>query len=333
MLKRVLKALVWFIRTPSIWRLVLQKEWWRLACACHRSSVVSLSVAPKVGQGVFIGRRTRINGQPHGKLILEDRVWLGDDCEVGVVGTVRIAAGTSLQHRSQIHGDVDIGAGCVCAANVYIASTAHRFRDTPHLPIRWQDARCSTLPSNTWSQPVVVEDDCWLGINVVISPGVTVGRGTVIGANSVVTRDTPPYAVMVGAPARVVGRRMAFNPPQSLLAKRPEDFPYFYAGFYPPGHGLDWGDAAGNGLWVYQTFALALQVRASDSISMDVWVTTPVRVRHGGQLLEVSSGGTLVFSNPEPNKRGLFCFAVENWEPGCMSVHAVQVLGVGGVEG
>lgn len=333
MLKRVLKALVWFFRTPKIWRQVLQKKWWLLACSCHATSKVSLSVAPEVGQGVFIGHRTRINGQPHGKLILEDRVWLGDDCEVGVAGTVRIAAGTSLQHRSQIHGDVDIGAGCVCAANVYIASTSHRFRDTPHLPIRWQDARGATFSPNTLSRPVVVEDDCWLGINVVVCPGVTVGRGTVIGANAVVTRDTPPYAVMAGVPARMVGRRMAFNPPQSLLATRSEDFPYFYAGFYPPGYGSDWGEATKNGLFVHQNFALAVQVQAGDSIRLDVWVTAPVRVRHSNQLVGVSSGGVLVFSSLEPNERGLFCFVVENWEPGCMSVRAVQVLGVGSVEG
>lgn len=333
MLKRVLKALVWFARTPGVWKHLHHRKWWLLACGCHPTSMVSLAVAPEVGRGVFIGHRTRINGQPRGKLILEDGAWLGDDCEVGVLGRVRIGKGSSLQHRSQVHGDVDIGVGCVCAANVYLASTAHRFRDTPHLPIRWQDAQIAVHPSNTWSRPVVVEDDCWLGINVVVCPGVTVGRGTVIGANSVVTRDTPPYAVMAGAPARMVGRRMAFNPPRSLLATRPEDFPYFYAGFYLPVYGPDWREAVNEGLWVRQSFAIALQIQAGESIRMEVGVKAAVRVRHGSQLVGVTPGEALVFPKSEPNERGLFCFVVENWEPGCMSVHAVQVFGTGLVEG
>jgi acetyltransferase-like isoleucine patch superfamily enzyme len=54
------------------------------------------------------------------------------------------------------------------------------------------------------TEKVVIEDDAWLGTNVVILPGVTVGRGAIVGAGAVVTADVPPYTVVVGAPARVV---------------------------------------------------------------------------------------------------------------------------------
>lgn len=52
--------------------------------------------------------------------------------------------------------------------------------------------------------PITVEDDCWIGGDVKIMPGVTVGRGSVIGAGSVVTRNVPAGVVAVGAPARVI---------------------------------------------------------------------------------------------------------------------------------
>jgi acetyltransferase-like isoleucine patch superfamily enzyme len=54
--------------------------------------------------------------------------------------------------------------------------------------------------------PVVIEDDVWLGTNAVVLPGVRVGRGAVVGAGAVVTRDVAPFAVVAGAPARVIRR-------------------------------------------------------------------------------------------------------------------------------
>lgn len=55
--------------------------------------------------------------------------------------------------------------------------------------------------------PVVIEDDVWIGIRAVVMPGVTLGRGSVIAANATVTRDTEPWGVYVGNPARKIGER------------------------------------------------------------------------------------------------------------------------------
>lgn len=55
-----------------------------------------------------------------------------------------------------------------------------------------------------FGHPIRIEEDCWIGANVTVLPGVTIGKGCTIGAGSVVTRDIPPYSVAVGAPARVI---------------------------------------------------------------------------------------------------------------------------------
>ncbi|KAJ2989389.1 hypothetical protein NUW58_g3490 [Xylaria curta] len=55
-----------------------------------------------------------------------------------------------------------------------------------------------------FGHPIRIEDDCWIGGNVVILPGVTIGRGCTVGAGAVVTKSLPPYSVALGAPAKVV---------------------------------------------------------------------------------------------------------------------------------
>ena len=55
-----------------------------------------------------------------------------------------------------------------------------------------------------FSEPIVIEDKVWIGSNVVVLPGVTIGYGAVIGAGSVVTRAIPPMTVAVGTPCRAL---------------------------------------------------------------------------------------------------------------------------------
>jgi acetyltransferase-like isoleucine patch superfamily enzyme len=90
---------------------------------------------------------------------------------------------------------VIIEEGVGIARGVYISDHAHGF-DDPDLPIRDQPL---SIP-----RPVRICRGAWLGQNVVVLPGVTIGPGAVIGANSVVRTDIPERAVAVGAPARVI---------------------------------------------------------------------------------------------------------------------------------
>lgn len=87
---------------------------------------------------------------------------------------------------------VTIGDRCMFGPNVSIFAATH-------------EAEVQSRRDNIeYGRPVVVGDDCWIGGNVVILPGVTIGRGCTIGAMSVVTKDIPEFSVAMGQPAKVV---------------------------------------------------------------------------------------------------------------------------------
>ena len=57
---------------------------------------------------------------------------------------------------------------------------------------------------NLSEKEIVIEDDVWIGFNSTILKGVTIGKGAIIGANTLILKDVPPYAVVVGNPARII---------------------------------------------------------------------------------------------------------------------------------
>jgi acetyltransferase-like isoleucine patch superfamily enzyme len=66
---------------------------------------------------------------------------------------------------------------------------------------------CGATIEATSKGPIVVEDDVWIGMNSIVLSGVRLARGSVIGAGSVVTKDTEPYSINCGNPARLVRKR------------------------------------------------------------------------------------------------------------------------------
>ena len=97
-----------------------------------------------------------------------------------------------------IYGPVKIGHDVMMGPEVLIFTANHRY-DRLDIPMR-QQGRCTP-------QPVVIEDDVWIAARVIILPGVRVGRGAVLGANAIVTKDVPEYAVMGGNPAAIIRYR------------------------------------------------------------------------------------------------------------------------------
>jgi maltose O-acetyltransferase len=66
-------------------------------------------------------------------------------------------------------------------------------------------------------KPVIIEDDVWLGERVIILPGVTIGKGSIIGAGAVVAKNVPPYSIAVGNPALVVKKRSGMASQKPIL--------------------------------------------------------------------------------------------------------------------
>jgi acetyltransferase-like isoleucine patch superfamily enzyme len=214
------------------------------------------------GTGCTIGSGANLI-VPHGaSLTLAAGCYVGRHVELGPAGEIRIGSDTSIQDRCILLGVISIGRYCTLAPNIYASSGRHYFDLEPASLIRDQDARASCDPQLAahHHRPVVVEDDCWLGINSVIMPGVTVGKGAVVGAGAVVTRDVEPYAVMVGSPAKPIRKRLEFSPPRRLNYRSAEDRPYFYAGFEISQASMARNDALG-GLLALGGFTLCLKVQ------------------------------------------------------------------------
>lgn len=131
--------------------------------------------------------------------LLEPNVWLTG----GEVGRIRIGEGVFLNQGVMVAAVdlVEIGDHCMAANGCMITDGNHRF-DDPTKPVTWQGFDSKG--------PTRLGDNVWLGANVVVTSGVTIGDRCVVGSNSVVTRDLPPGSIAAGSPAVVI-REIAFR--------------------------------------------------------------------------------------------------------------------------
>jgi acetyltransferase-like isoleucine patch superfamily enzyme len=118
--------------------------------------------------------------------------------ETGVGGPkIRIGSHCSIMHGFQCNASVgvEIQDHVLMAPRVFITDSDH---------IVDPKGERTTLCEQFISAPVVIEHDCWIGVNAVILKGVRVGHHSIIGANAVVTKDVPPFSTAVGVPAKIV---------------------------------------------------------------------------------------------------------------------------------
>jgi len=157
----------------------------------------------KTGKNIFIDDKVLISQEPQaGTVELSDRVKIHEDTHilVGPGGSLEIGADTSIHRGCQIESyqaSIKIGCRVEIAPRCAVQSFDHGM--APELPISKQPL--------TTKGPIFIEDDAWLGYGVIVLSGVCIGKGAVIGAGSVVTRDVPSGAIAVGVPARVVRMR------------------------------------------------------------------------------------------------------------------------------
>lgn len=105
---------------------------------------------------------------------------------------------SGLGINSIIHGPTTIGKNVMMGPDVIIYTANHEFKLTniPMIEQGFQKKR-----------KVIIEDDVWIGARVIILPGVKIGRGSIIGAGAVVTKDVEEYSIVAGVPAKIVKKR------------------------------------------------------------------------------------------------------------------------------
>ncbi len=138
-----------------------------------------------IGDNVTIGRNTDIFVHPEDPDPRECIIEIGNNVHIGTNNII------GARKKIVLEENVLIGP------HVMIGDHSHQYENAD-LPIK--------LQAVTEGGTVRIERDCWIGANVFIMPKVTIGRHSVIGANSVVNQNIPPFSVAVGSPARVVKR-------------------------------------------------------------------------------------------------------------------------------
>jgi acetyltransferase-like isoleucine patch superfamily enzyme len=201
--------------------LQIARTCWLLSNHAFSSLRLKMMGCKNTGRRTYMGRRVKIRNAP--SISLGDDVYLGAQSQIiseGGTSFIRIGSNTDILFGSMLltqagwiaigsncsvnpysilygYGGLRIGDGVRIAAHTVIIPQQHTFgvADTP------------IYLQGFTGKGVTIEDDVWIGANCTILDGVTIGKGSVIGAGSVVTRDVPPYSVAVGAPARAIRRR------------------------------------------------------------------------------------------------------------------------------
>ena len=169
-----------------------------------------------------VGRRLQVWSLPH--VSGHAKIYIGDN--VSIYGHMGVGSGRVFDNPVlQIGNGVDIGHNVFftvnksviiedevnIASNVYIMDSDAHPRD-PHL-------RAQNLPpSPDEIKPIRICKRAWIGIGTFIMKGVTIGEGAIVGSNSVVVSDVPPFSVVLGNPARVVVKDTRTKPEMSPTA-------------------------------------------------------------------------------------------------------------------
>lgn len=139
--------------------------------------------------------------------------------------------------NSRLRGDTQIGRFCSIAGGVKVMGPDHPTdRFTSHLftyiDVEAKMANVTPTEYEKLYRPApIIDNDVWIGEDVTLKTGITIGHGAIIAARSVVTKDVPPYAIVGGVPARIIRFRFEQDVIQKLLSLewwnyKPSNLPY-----------------------------------------------------------------------------------------------------------
>ena len=155
----------------------------------------SCSTAYKIQKNKkLLGGGKRIIAQPNiisgiKNIIMEEPVSIGP-------GATIYAAGAKLIIKKHV----------ITGPNLTVITGDHKY-----IPGRWIDTVKANEKEDYYDQDVTIEEDVWIGANVTILKGVTVGRSSIVAAGSLVIKDVPPYSIVGGVPAKVIKMKWEQN--------------------------------------------------------------------------------------------------------------------------
>ena len=181
--QKLKKLAIWSILIPNQSR---PRTWikWFVNPFVHRKGLNSC-----------IRRRTRLDVVPWNKFNLGQDSTIEDFTAINNgVGDVVVGDRTRIGLSNTIIGPVTIGNDVRLAQNVVLSGLNHNYKEI-NSPIHQQGVS---------TKSIVIEDESWIGANVVVVPGVTIGKHAIVAAGSVVTKNVPAYTVAAGNPARLL---------------------------------------------------------------------------------------------------------------------------------
>lgn len=153
-----------------------------------------------IGNNVSIMGDIDLRNRENGKIIFKDNVTIENGCRFVSArkGVIIIGEGTIVGAHAIWNGgaDIRIGKKCLFAWRSSINANDHITKRNKYIK-----------DQGFVHAPVVVEDDCWFGVNVAINKGVNICKGSVIASNAVVVKDTEEYSINAGIPAKKLAER------------------------------------------------------------------------------------------------------------------------------
>ncbi|WP_186757022.1 acyltransferase [Echinicola salinicaeni] len=200
----ILRMSVWFLR--GLWK----RLWFKASSGMlliGKGVTIRQSNYLSVGRNFIAQDNCEINCLSQKGIVFGDKVTVGSYAIIRPTNLYGGEAGIGLKvgNNSSIgpyayigcSGYIEIGNNVMMSPRVSIYSENHNFGDTGQPMIEQGVTRSYAI----------IEDDCWIASNSIILAGVTVGKGSIVAAGSVVTKDVPPYSVVGGNPAKVIKSR------------------------------------------------------------------------------------------------------------------------------
>lgn len=165
----------------NLWRVAYAATGKQLPQSCYCKTAMRIRgffahrICERAGEGINIERGATFSTS----VTIGDCSGIGKDCE--------------------LHGEVHIGNHVMMGPECVFYTRNHEYLRTD-VPMCQQ--------GETESKPIYVGDDVWLGRRVMVMPGVRIGEHSIAAAGSVVTKDVPPFSIVGGVPAKIIGSRL-----------------------------------------------------------------------------------------------------------------------------